>query len=151
MNVDTSSSPRQEWFDSDYDPSPEPRRPSDWMRLQVASGRGFGKQQCLTSLRQQQGLPKVGEIARDRNGNPIGVVIGTAAHGAIQVLVEGYVRPMGEVAKRVNKLAKQLGIIPDIPSNETVREKALRLAKQPHSMAQDPYDFHYDHRGRRRY
>lgn len=56
--------------------------------------------------------------------------VGTHLHGAIMDLAP---RP------------------PAIPSNESVRERALRLAKQPHSMAQDPRDFHFDHRGRRRY
>lgn len=34
---------------------------------------------------------------------------------------------------------------------ESVKDRALRLGQQPHSMAQDPSDFHFDLRGRKRY
>lgn len=34
---------------------------------------------------------------------------------------------------------------------ESIKDRALRLQQQPHSMAQDPSDFHFDHRGRRHY
>lgn len=40
--------------------------------------------------------------------------------------------------------------VPEPPKDETVRERALRLKQQPHSMAQASDAFHFDHRGRRR-
>jgi hypothetical protein len=69
-------------------------------------------------------------------------IIGAHLHATITDLGKAY-------AKLGASLANHLP--PASTESETPRERALRLTQQPHSMAQNSADFHFDHRGRRRY
>jgi hypothetical protein len=122
MIVDTSPN-RVEWYEEYYEP--------DVPKLSFAGsvdpvvlkslGKRAGKQAAIIAAAGQQAVSS----------------IGTHLHGALVAF------------DRANKQSNYT-LFPQ-PLDETVRERALRLAKQPHSMAQDPDAFHFDRRGRRRY
>jgi hypothetical protein len=96
-------------------------------------------------------------------GGMMGIAQSAPTHdGSIAVqIVSSSVRKFGKSASQVVEkifngfrptFSALQALYPSVPpADETVRERALRLKQQPHSMAQDPHDFHFDHRGRRRY
>lgn len=149
MSEDISSSPRQEWYEADYEPD-EPKQ-----FLQFFSG--------------DLNLASPGDLFRNKNGDILGIVQSfDAATGQVSLATSGFVTQPRRTGKTIhaiieasakayieaaNKMLQGIKDIASVQPNEaeTVRERALRLAKQPHSMAQDPDDFHFDHRGRRRY
>lgn len=173
MIEDTSSRPLKEWYEASPEPDvPEffgPRFTSPWMRR--------GRSQALTWKFTPTPEVKVGDIWKDKDGNPIGVVQSVdLATGQMSVILSTNVQPMVDelrkaaqsIGTHLHQRMEGLSIMmshldeavkkahPElapfiVPADETVREKALRLKQQPHSMAQSPDSFHFDHRGRRRY
>lgn len=122
--MDTSSNPRLEW----YEEYPEPEAPEGNVNITdvvvTISTRRFGKSMA-------------------------------AAAQAAAALAEQEVKQIGShlhslVASFTPDRRSDYTLFPP-PLEESVRDRALRLKQQPHSMAQDPYAFHFDHRGRRRY
>lgn len=157
MSEDTSSSPRQEW----YEEYPEPDEP----KQQILQGSWAG----LTTVPPPPSSLKPGDLFRNKNGDLIGIVQSfDAATGQVTLMTSGYVTRARSAGKTIHAIIeasakayieaaqKILDAVKDMASDrpneaESVRDRALRLAKQPHSMAQDPCDFHFDRRGRRRY
>jgi hypothetical protein len=159
------TSPRAEWYEEYREPDVPPFiRPGALGNLQIAQGPWHHApvpQLPVAATR----IPKVGELLKDRDGVPIGVVADVdLANGQITIVrqsIISWARQAGKlmstsmhaIAEAATKLAMQSNFVlfpPALPE-ETVKERALRLAKQPHSMTQDPDAFHFDHRGRRRY
>ena len=134
--MDISSS-RREWYaESEYDPSPwEDARPIDMLPKLILSTKINANYIGAGSI--VQGLP--------------GGMMGTAPS------VRKFVESASQVVEKIsNGFRPVFSALQDLypaapPPDETVRERALRLKQQQHSMAQDPRDFHFDHRGRRRY
>lgn len=95
----------------------------------------------------------VGVSIRGADLRPIGLIRDyNALTGQMSVYVMPSIHSMQESVKQITEAMKGLAkrLTPDAPpQNETVRERALRLAKQPHSMASDPSKHHFDCRGRR--
>lgn len=160
MSEDTSSSPRQEWYEADYEPDEPPVLQGSNLRLGP-----------LNTALEQLTRPKVGEVAIDRSGMPIGVIMSIdPANQTAQVAVSGtYVTQARQYGKSsigvhihvmVEKYAEGLKKIADsltksglVESNpdpkESPRERALRLKQKPHSMTGK--DGKFDTKGRCRY
>ena len=150
--MDISSS-RREWYaESDYDPSPyeENARPIDMLP------------RLLLSNKIDANYIGAGSIVQGPGGM-MGIAQSAPTHdGSITVQIDvPLMRKFREIASLVGEkisngfrptFSALQALYPSVPpAGETVRERALRLKQQPHSMAQDPHDFHFDHRGRRRY
>jgi hypothetical protein len=171
MSEDTSSNPRREWYEADYEPD-EPGIP--FLQLYGGSLNTPARRPDFAIV--QGPHLKPGDPFRNKDGDLIGIVQSyDIATGQVSLITSGYVtrarRSGASFGVHIHAVAEQIikGIqasmaalveankksdyvlFPPPLENETVRERALRLAKQPHSMAQDPRDFHFDHRGRRRY
>lgn len=153
MNEDTSSSPRQEWYEADYEPDEPKVQTLQGMNLRITppntpkpgqphfgpNGDLIGIVQHIDLATGQMTVATTGYVTRARRA-------GKTIHAIIEASAKAYV----EAAKKIlDALPKQSDFVETAP--ESVRDRALRLAKEPHSMAQDSSAFHFDVRGRRRY
>lgn len=122
-------------------------------------------------VKSQQVL-KPGEIMLDGDGKPIGMVQSVdAVSGMVTVMIAPNVQPFVDGLRKVGQsigthmhavmdglkasakvysdFAQSAGIVPEQSKEETVRERALRLKQQPHSMTGK--DGKFDSHGRCRY
>lgn len=135
---------RREWYaDEVYDPSPYPRAQTSFRNAQFNIPRGLGKDLMI------------GQIMNGPDGKPLGIVTSIGTHDpqippVVTLVSQGVVQVGQHIHATIEKMIGIMTSQSDLYANESARDRALRLKQQPHSMAQNPNDLHFDHYGRKR-